>query len=383
MKLAAFFVSFLLLTVSFVSGAEPVKVGIVWPLTGPISAVGSYLVGGVKLAQDKINSEGGILGRRVDLLFEDGANDPAQSVSAAEKLVARDKIDVFMGAWGSSPTLAVSATVTKKYGIPHMVETASSVKVTMQDGKRPNPWLFRISANNKMDAEGVEKFLVPKMGFTKVAFMAVNNDWGRGSTAEFSTVIKRSGGEVVAVEFLNQESTDFLTQLTKIRNTDANAIILTNDLAQAALVIKQHKQLGLKQKILTTGNVSPDGLVDLCGKEAAEGVYNILLFTPWFPELTKIPQETKWFVEEYLKRGNPFKGFGECHRGYDGLKAIKAAIELAGTTDKEAVRQAFAKVDIWGLAGRIKFDEFGQSTPSFNIIGIKDGKPYIPDFVRQ
>ena len=65
-----------------------------------------------------------------------------------------------------------------------------------------------------MDAEGVEKYLVPKMGFTKVAYMAVNNDWGRGSTVEFSTVIKRSGGQVGAVEFINQEATDFLTQLT-------------------------------------------------------------------------------------------------------------------------------------------------------------------------
>ena len=140
---------FLVLT-SLVMGAEPIKIGIVWPLTGPIAASGSYLKAGAELGRDKINSEGGILGRPIQLFIEDGANDPAQSVSAAEKLVTREKVDLFMGAWGSSPTLAVSASVTKKYGIPHVAETASSVKVTNQDGKRPNPWLFRISPTSRM-----------------------------------------------------------------------------------------------------------------------------------------------------------------------------------------------------------------------------------------
>ena len=76
------------------------------------------------------------------------------------------------------------------------------------------------------------------------------------------------------------------------------------------------------------------------------------------------------------------KGFGECYRGYDGLKAIKAALEIAGTTDKEKVRDAFGKVDTWGLTGHIKFDEFGQSTPTMYVIQVKGGKPYIPDFMQ-
>ncbi len=365
-------------------GAEPIKIGIVWPLTGPIAASGSYLKGGVLVGKDKINSEGGILGRPIELFIEDGANDPAMSVSAAEKLITREKVDVFMGCWGSSPTLAVSASVTKKYGIPHLAATASSIKVTKQEGKRPNRWLFRISPTSRMEAEGVEKHLVPKMGFTKVAFLPVNNDWGRGAAKEFATVVKRSGGKVVMTEVINQEATDFLTQLTKIKSSDANSIIITTDMAQIALILKQHKQLGMTQRILTTGGSGlPEGLVQLAGKEPSEGVYNILFFAPWFPELTKIPDEAKRFVDEYLKRGNPVKGFGECYRGYDGLKAIKAALEIAGTTDKEKVREAFHKVDTWGLTGHIKFDEFGQSTPTIYVIQVKDGKPHMPEFMKQ
>ena len=375
----------LFLVTGFAIGAEkPIKIGIVWPFTGPIAASGTYLRAGVQIGVDKINAEGGILGRPVKLFIEDGANDPAQSVSAAEKLITRDKIDVFMGAWGSSPTLAVSASVTKKYGVPHLSATASSTKVTMQNGKRPNKWLFRISPNSRMEAEGLERVLVPKMGFTKIAFMPVNNDWGRGASKEFATVAKRSGGKVVMTEVINQDATDFLTQLTKIKNSDADSIIITTDMAQISLVLKQFKQLGMTQKILTTGGSGlPEGLVQLTGKEAAEGVYNLLFFAPWFPELTKIPDEAKAFVNEYKKRGNPVKGFGECYRGYDGLKAIKAALEIAGTTDKQKVREAFSKVDIWGLTGHIKFDDFGQSKPSMYIIQVKNGKPYIPEFMKN
>jgi branched-chain amino acid transport system substrate-binding protein len=363
--------------------ADPVKIGVVYPLTGPIAAAGSYQKAGVEIAVDRINAEGGILGRPVKALIEDGANDPSQSVSAAEKLVTRDKVDVMIAAWGSSPTLAVSASVTKKYGVPHVVDTASSVKVTKLEGKRPNPWLFRISPTSQMEAEGVEKHLVSKMGFQKVAFLSVNNDWGRGAAQEFATVVKRQGGTVVATEIINADATDFLTQLTKIKGAGADSIIVTTDQAQISLILKQYKQLGMTQKILTTGGgIVPEGLVALAGPEAAEGVNIITFFAPWFPELTKIPQEAKWFAEEYLKRGNAPKGFGECFRGYDAMKAIKAALELAKTTDKEKVREAFHKVDTWALSGRIKFDEFGQSYPNILVVQVKNGKPYIPEYMK-
>ena len=364
-------------------GADPVKIGVIYPLTGPIAAAGSYQKAGVEMARDKINAEGGILGKPFTLFIEDGANDPAQSVSAAEKLVTREKVDAMIAAWGSSPTLAVSASVTKKYGVPHVVDTASSVKVTLLDGKRPNPWLFRVSPTSRMEAEGVEKFIASKMGFTKVAFMAVNNDWGRGAAEEFGNVVKRTGGSVVTTEIINADATDFLTQLTKIKGSEANAIIVTTDQSQISLILKQYKQLGMTQKILTTGGgIVPEGLILLAGPEAAEGVNIITFFAPWFPELTRVPQEAKWFAEEYLKRGNAAKGFGECFRGYDGMKAIKAAFEIAKTTNKEKVREAFYKVDTWGLSGRIKFDDFGQSSPTILIVQVKNGKPFIPDFMK-
>ena len=268
--------------------------------------------------------------------------------------------------------------------MPHVVDTASSVKVTMLDGKRPNPWLFRISPTSQMEALGLEKSLVSKLGFTKVAFLAVNNDWGRGAAVEFQTVVKRQGGKVVGdTEVINADQTDFLTQLTKIKNSDADSIIMTSDLSQISNVLKQYKQLGMTQKILTTGGgIVPEGLIQLAGPEASEGVNIITFWAPWFPEMTKVSQESKWFLDEYFKRGLAAKGLGEVFRSYDAMKAVKAVLELAKTTDKEKVREAFAKVDAQGLSGRIKFDEFGQSTPSIFVVQVKNGKPFIPELAK-
>jgi len=92
-------VSFVFLFSGMTLGADPVKIGVVYPLTGPIAAAGSYQKAGVEIARDKINSEGGILGRPFTLYIEYGANDPAQSVSAAEKLVTREKVDAMIAAW--------------------------------------------------------------------------------------------------------------------------------------------------------------------------------------------------------------------------------------------------------------------------------------------
>ena len=254
--------------------------------------------------------------------------------------------------------------------------------MTEEDGKRPNPWLFRISPTNRMEADGSEKNL-EKMGITKAALLLVNTDWGRDVANLFPKVLERIGGKVVMTDFFNLDQAEFLTQLTKIKSSDANGIIVAGHQATVALILKQYQQLGLTQKMLTLGGgIVPEGLVELAGKEAAEGVYINIFFTPWFPELTKIPQEAKWFADEYLKRGNPVKGFGECFRGYDGLKAMKAAVEIAKTTDKEKVREAFAKVDTWGLSGHIKFDSFGQSTPTVSVVTVKDGKPAIPGFMK-
>src|SRR4029077_10489715 len=84
---------------------EPLKVGLIQPLSGPIAAAGSYITNGAQIALDRVNAKGGVKGGKLELIIEDNKSDPAETRNAAEKLIVRDKVPVLIGAWGSSMTL--------------------------------------------------------------------------------------------------------------------------------------------------------------------------------------------------------------------------------------------------------------------------------------
>src|SRR5438067_12022458 len=86
---------------------EPIKIGVTQPLTGAFAASGNYVAQGAKMAEDAINAEGGVLGRKIQLVIEDNKSNPTEAVATAEKLISKDKVPVLMGAWSSTLTLAV------------------------------------------------------------------------------------------------------------------------------------------------------------------------------------------------------------------------------------------------------------------------------------
>src|SRR5438034_3297126 len=364
--------------------AEPIKVGVIQPLSGPVAASGSYIRMGAEIARDWINAKGGVLGRPVQLLIEDNKSDPKEAATAAEKLIVRDKVPVIVGAWGSSMTLAAMPKL-EEYGVPMVVETSSASTVT----KRGNPWVFRISPPSEMEALGLEKYL-KDLGIKKADFLAVNTDWGRGAVAAFGDLLKRAGAGVGATEFMDQAATDMNAQITKIKADSGDTLFLTTSVEQITLVLKQAQEQRLVMKVITTGgSSSPSQLIKQAGA-AAEGTYHILFFLPWFPEAMPDAKLARAFVDEWTKRGHPFEGLTEGFRGHDGIATAVEAVRLAGKPEPKAVREALWKVSLMGLNGPIKFDkdgpagkESGQSKPSIFLVQIKDGKIALPAFEKK
>ena len=363
---------------------DPVKIGVIQPLSGPVAASGNYVRMGAEIARDWINQRGGVLGRQVQLLIEDNKSDPKEAATAAEKLIVKDKVPVIMGAWGSSMTLAAMPKL-EEYGVPMIVETSSAASIT----KRGNPWIFRISPPSEMEALGLEKYL-KDLGVKKADFLAVNTDWGRGAVGAFGDLLKKSGSQVGATEFMEQAATDMNAQITKVKAGDADTLFLTTAVEQITLVLRQAQEQRLTRKIITTGgSSSPSQLIKQAGP-AAEGTYHILFFLPWFPEAMPDGKLAKAFVDEWNKRGHPFDGLTEGFRGHDGIVTAAEAIKTAGRPDPKAVRDALWKVQLMGVNGPIKFDkdgpagkESGQSKPSIFIVQIKDGKIALPSFVAK
>jgi len=363
-------------TAVFGSSKKPIKIGGVLPLTGWGAAEGSYVKYGAEIATDLINSKGGINGRQLELVVEDGKNDPAESLNACKKLVIRDKVSVIFGAWLSCATLAMIPTV-ERYGVPMIVETSGYDGITHPLKK----WVFRTSILFSQEAASVEPHL-KDLGFSNVAFLAQDNDWGRGTVEEFSKSIKRQGGKVASVDYLDAATTDFYPQLTKVKASGADSIVVVNSTPAASKLIQQCYELGLKQKLMTTGGSTwPYSIIRLAGAEPTEGTYHLSFFPAFAPESTPNPDLAKTYVAEWKKRNLTWDGVQEGSRGFDAILTIAEGIKLANGSDKPAkIRDGLEKIDIKGITGHVKFDKFHDQNPNIVVVGVKDGKPMVVDF---
>ncbi len=361
--------------------AQSVKIGINEPLTGPFAASGNFVVNGAKIAADEINAKGGVLGRKVELVIEDNKSNPSEAAAVAEKLITSDKAPILMGAWGSNLTLAVMPKLIE-YSIPMIVETSSAAKITTQG----NPYVFRISAPAAIEADALGK-IVGKVGVKKADFLAINNDWGRSTVEEFTKMFKNNGVQAGSVHFIDQSAQDMSAELSKLKGSDADTLIVTAPVDQLTLIFKQAAALGIKRRMITTGGAqNPDQIIQQAGS-AANGTFHLATFIPWFPEETPNPEGTRNFVDEWKKRGFTPAGVAEGFRGYDGIRTAVAGVEKAGTTEPAAITKALWNVKLEGLNGEISFakvgpagKESGQSTPRVFMIQIVNGRISVPHF---
>ena len=363
------------LLVGAASAQEPIKIGVSQPLTGAFAASGNYVAQGAKIAEEAINAQGGVLGRKIQLVIEDNKSNPTEAVATAEKLISKDKVPVLMGAWSSTLTLAVMPKL-MEYQVPMVVETSSSGKITVSG----NPWIFRISPTSEMEARAFTGY-VKTLGIKKADFLATNNDFGLGASKEFSEMLKANGAQIGVMETMDPKATDFSAQLAKIKASGGDTLFVTTAVEQATLILKQAKEQQVKARIITTGgSVSPDQLIQQAG-DAANGSLHLVFFTPWFPEAVKNPDVAKKFVAEWNAKKLPVGGLTEGFRGWDGIYTIVEGIKAAGRAEPAAIQKALWNVKVKGINGDIAFikqgpagQESAQNVPSVYLVRIDGGK---------
>jgi branched-chain amino acid transport system substrate-binding protein len=260
-----------------------------------------------------------------------------------------------------------------QHGIPIVVETSSSIKIT--DPKTPGQKVVsRISPTSELEAKGFEAVL-PTLAMKKVGYIAVNTDWGRGAVTAFGDALKKSGATVDLVEYVGQADTDFYPQLTKFKNAGVDSVIITDDAPKTAKMLQQMKELGLNAKVLVTGGSAwPDSIVQLAGAKAAEGAMFITFYNPYDFAMAGDPEASRAFVEEWKKRNLPWIGVVEGMRGFDGVNVVARAIEIAKEPTAAKIQAALRALEMKGLYGLIKFDQFGQSYCNIIVTQVKDGK---------
>jgi branched-chain amino acid transport system substrate-binding protein len=350
----------------FAIAQETVRIGVVQPLTGPVAYDGNIYVNTAKMLVDEMNAKGGVLGKRIELVVEDGACNPAQSVNAAEKLVVRDKVVALLGAFCSTSTAAMME-VSKKHNVPHVTGISTAAHLTEQG----NPYFFRAVATTPMLGNAFGGVLPNTLKAKRFAFLVLNDDWGRSVVASYPKSIQAAGGEIVATEFFQQSDVQFLSPITKIKASNPEAIILAANTQQAAALSKQIRELGVTAPLLGEGSWTSDSYLKLAGP-ASEGVYGLVEYV-----YTIQNPINDAFVKAYRDKfkDSPTKFAGAAH---NALNIVVDAIRRAGAADPEKIRDALEKTDYTGLVGNMKFSDkhqaYGQTV---YLARVKGGVPEV------
>ena len=349
--------------------AQTIRIGAVYPLTGGVSYDGITKLNGAKLAVDEINAKGGVLGRPLELLSKDGACNPAQSVASAEKLITQSKVVAMLGAICSSATGAIGETI-KKYRIPLVSGVSTAERLTEQS----NPYFFRATTTTTLNGKSMGETLMKVAGGKRIAFIVTSDDWGRSAAQSYGDSFKARGAEVVATEFFDRAETDFAALLTKIRASRPDAIFSTGGFQNAANVTKQARQSGLSQVIIGEGAFTSEAYNKLV-EPFTDNVFGII---EWVSVIDSA--QNRKFIDDYKAK---FKEIPTKFSvgGYQTVYILAQAIQKAGSTDGDKIRDALKTTSYDGLTGNYRFDEKGQAY-NFNMYIVANG-PKGQNVVRE
>ncbi len=328
---------------------ETIKIGVVQPLTGPVAYDGNIYANTVKMLVEDMNAKGGVLGKKVELVIEDGACNPAQSVNAAEKLVVRDKVVALLGAFCSTSTAAMME-VARKHKVPHITGISTAAQLTEQN----NPYFFRAVATTPMLGEAFGGTLPGAVKAKRFAFLVINDDWGRSMVASYPKSIEKAGGTIVGTEFFQSSELQFLSQITKIKSMNPDGIILAANTQHAAALSKQIREMGITVPLMGEGSWTSDSYLKLAGP-ASDGVYGLVEYV--YTIKNPVNDAFVKMSRDKLKE-NPSKFAGAAH---NAISIMVDAIRRAGSADPEKIRTALTQTDFNGIVGNIRFDAKNQA----------------------
>lgn len=352
------------------SKQEPIKFGVIGPYTGPNAKPGLSMKQGVTLAVEEINQAGGINGQMLEALFEDDASVPAQSVSATEKLVTKDEVAFLIGTFNSATTLADMKTIEKEK-IPMLVPIAVANDIT----ETGNKWVFRNCATNPLQASQLMDYIYKNTNQRKFAVIHENTDYGKGLADSVTKYVKEKGGSATT-ESYNIGDTDFYAQLTNIKNSQPDAIIICGNLSEGSQITRQTKELNSQAQLYGFG-----GLSSFDYNKIASGSNEGLICTSYF-ESSSPNQLAQKFVKAYKEKFgvNPDMFAAAI---YEAVYLAKASIEKSGDTkDVEKFRTALrdqlaALKEVLGVQGPTTFDEKGQANKQVMIVQWNNGQKKI------
>jgi branched-chain amino acid transport system substrate-binding protein len=354
--------------------SNTIKIGVIAELTGDMPAVGESCKKAAQMAVKEINDAGGLeVGDKkykVELFVEDNAGKAEQSASSAQKLITQQKVLAIVGP--NATRYAIPASEIAESSKVILITPWSTNPKTTLDAKtdKPKSFVFRACFIDPFQGRVVAKFALENLKARKAAVLYdVASDYNKGIAEYFKTTFEQSGGQVVAFETYTTNDKDFSGQLTKIKKAGPDVIFLPNYYSEVPLQIQQAKRLGITVPFLGSDSWGSAELLKLCGKEC-DGYY----FSTHYAADAATPVATK-FIQAFQTKYNGLPD-DVAALTYDAFGLLWQAIKSAGSIDRQAVRDALAKVPRYdGVTGMMQFKEgSGDPVKGAVILQIKEGK---------
>jgi branched-chain amino acid transport system substrate-binding protein len=350
--------------------ADEFKIGAIFASTGPASMLGLPEKNTAEMLVEELNAAGGINGKAVKLVFYNTEGDATKTVTATKKLIKKDKVDVIIGPTTSGNSMAILA-IAGEEKVP-LISCAASVKIVVP----VKPYVFKTPQTDVMAVEKIYTKLKAD-GIKKIAILTVSNGFGDSGKVQLQKFASDYGLSVVADERYGGKDTDMSAQLTKIKGTDAEAIICWGTNPGPAVVAKNRKQLGITIPLYNSHGVASKKFIELAG-DSAEGTFLPAGKLLVVDQLAADDPQRKLLNEYKTNYEKKFGGSANTFGGhaYDAFKIAVMALEKAdknGTAIRDEIEKITGFVGTGGIFNFSANDHNGLTKDGFVMVEISGG----------
>lgn len=347
-----------LLLLGCTDDANIVKVGVVTILSGTDAHVGQWTIQGLELAADEINSQGGINGKRIKLIYEDSENSAQQALIGAKKLVEIDAVSALITLSGASATLSILPYANEQ-GLVQM-----EVVCIIPSCHTLNDSLFRASGPPEAQAEFLAQYL-HGAGVESVALIWVNNDFGVNQKEAFA---ENFDGTIVAHEWYDPGTTDFRTAISKVSAESPERILLFTYPTEPGYILRQAHEIGISIPMVGLFTSQNPEVLRVAG-EAAEG-YRYAYFTT-----DSQTEKARRFAQAYRSRHHEDPEIFAT-KSYDALWLLAIAMRgCTDPTDSACIKERLYDIEGYeGASNIITIDDHGDlSDERFRMKTVRNG----------
>jgi branched-chain amino acid transport system substrate-binding protein len=313
---------------------DPVRIGVPLPLTGPFAAIATDMKQGAELAVDELNAKGGILGRKVEVLFRDDQLKPQVGAQRTQELIEKENCQFIVGGLAAHVQMAINEQTKKSKVL--FISTSQSDEISAKPDT--SPITFHEALNPTITSRVVGKWVMENLG-KKWWIVYADYAWGKQNNAVLTEVNKKMGGTVLGSTPYPLGSAEFSAHLPKIQAAKPDVLVSVTPGADNIAFLKQVASFGMRSQMKIAQPLHWISVAKQGGPELYDGIY---AGTNWYWELQDSIPEAKKYVEGFQKKFGIPPGDYSCY-SYSGCLEAARGAELAKSTDADKVADALRK----------------------------------------